>query len=117
LHEASPLRTNLIPYRELATGPDDWRYVYDKIPIERMLLEEPTFQTTSLRLPYNFAQYWSIDASHFRQTTGFSEPFHLKESLRRTVAWLRANPPEPSAQERERWRQEDNAEDQVLARV
>ncbi len=52
----------------------------------------------------------------FGKPPAFSEAFHLKESLRRTVAWLRANPPEPSAQERERWRQEDNAEDQVLAR-
>jgi hypothetical protein len=36
----------------------------------------------ALRLPYNFAQDWSIDASHIRETTGFSDPFTLKESLR-----------------------------------
>ncbi|SRR5258708_39584382 len=35
----------------LAAGPDDWRYNYDKIPIERMLLEEPAFRTAVLRLP------------------------------------------------------------------
>jgi nucleoside-diphosphate-sugar epimerase len=70
-----------------------------------------------LRLPYNFAQDWSIDASHIRKATGFSDPFTLKESLRKTVEWHRANPPELSAEEREQCRQEDDAEDQVLSRA
>ena len=51
LQEDSPLRTNSFPYRGLAAGPDDWPYNYDKIPIERMLLEEPAFRTAVLRLP------------------------------------------------------------------
>jgi nucleoside-diphosphate-sugar epimerase len=50
LHEGSPLRTSYFPYRDAATGPGDWRYDYDKIPIERILLTEPAFQTTVLRL-------------------------------------------------------------------
>jgi nucleoside-diphosphate-sugar epimerase len=51
LHQGSPLRTNDFPYRKLGADPDDWRYDYDKIPIERLLLEELSFQTTVLRLP------------------------------------------------------------------
>ena len=69
-----------------------------------------------LRLPYNFAQDWSIDANHFRKTTGFADAFTLKESVRKTVEWQRANPPELSAEEWEQCRQEDDAEDQVLSR-
>jgi hypothetical protein len=69
-----------------------------------------------LRLPYNFAQDWSIDASHFRKTTGFSDPFTLKGSVRKTVERCRANPPDLSAEEWEQCRQEDDAEDQVLSR-
>jgi nucleoside-diphosphate-sugar epimerase len=222
LHEGSPLRTNAFPYPKPGADPDDWRYDYDKIPIERLLLEELAFQTTvlrlpavygprdyqrrvweylrkmdagrkaivvseslsnwrwsrgyvenvaaavshalshqppavgvfnlsdpvvlsqqawiesiaevaawdgnivilpddqlppPLRLPYNFAQDWSIDASHFRKTTGFADPFTLKESVRKTVEWQRANPPELSAEEWEQCRQEDDAEDQVLSRA
>jgi nucleoside-diphosphate-sugar epimerase len=222
LHEGSPLRTNAFPYRKPGANPDDWGYDYDKIPIERLLLAEPAFQATvlrlpavygprdyqgrvweylrrmdagrkaivvseslsnwrwsrgyvenvaaavshvltyqpaavgvfnlsdpvvlsqkawieriaeaadwdgkivilpddqlapPLRLPYNFTQDWSIDASHIRKATGFSDPFTLKESLRRTVEWHRANPPQLSAAEREQYRQEDDAEDQVLSQA
>ena len=222
LHEGSPLRTNAFPYRKPGADPADWRYDYDKIPIERLLLEEPAFQATvlrlpavygprdyqrrvweylrrmdagrkaivvseslsnwrwsrgyvenvaaavshvlthqpgavdvfnlgdpvvlsqkewieriaevtdwdgkivvlpddqlgpPLRLPYNFTQDWSIDASHIRKATGYSDPFTLKESLRRTVEWHRANPPQLSAAEREQYRQEDDAEDQFLSQA
>jgi nucleoside-diphosphate-sugar epimerase len=197
LREDSPLRTNPFPYRALATGPDDWKYDYDKIPVERMLLDESGFQTTVFRLPavygprdyqhrveeylskmrvggdaivlgeslsrwrwsrgyveniaaaivhslshplgaaavfnladpvalseqewvqqiaqaagytgkilvvpdedlppglrhpYNFGQDWTIDASRFRTATGFSEPFSIEESLRRTVGRANARP-------------------------
>jgi len=51
LSEDSPLRENLFPYRNQAPGPDDWRYDYDKIPVERMLLAHPDLQTTVFRLP------------------------------------------------------------------
>jgi nucleoside-diphosphate-sugar epimerase len=70
-----------------------------------------------LRLPYNFAEDWSIDASHIRKATGFSDPFTLKESLRKTIEWHRANPPKLSAEEREQYRQEDDAEGQVLSQT
>jgi nucleoside-diphosphate-sugar epimerase len=51
LAEDSPLRTNVYPYRKYATGPEDWRYDYDKIPVERMLLAQPGLDTTIFRLP------------------------------------------------------------------
>jgi hypothetical protein len=51
----------------------------------------------------------------FEMRPVFSDPFTLKESLRKTVEWHRANPPELSAKEREQYRQEDEAEDQVLS--
>jgi nucleoside-diphosphate-sugar epimerase len=220
LTEASPLRTNLFPYRSYASGPDDWQYDYDKIPIESMLLAQPKLQTTilrlpavygprdyrlrvweylrkmeagrqaivlastlsnrcwgrgyvkniaaaichslskdatssavfnladpvalsqqpwikhigqvagwmgkivivpdnelpgSLRVPFNAAQNWTIAASLFRSETGFAEPFTLEASLIETIAWLRQNPPSVSAEQRERWQQEDEAEDQWSA--
>jgi nucleoside-diphosphate-sugar epimerase len=51
LTEDSPLRTNIYPYRKYATGPEDWRCDYDKIPIERTLLAHPGLDTTVFRLP------------------------------------------------------------------
>jgi nucleoside-diphosphate-sugar epimerase len=51
LLEDSPLRTNPFPYRTLASGADDWKYDYDKIPVERMLLNESGLPTTVFRLP------------------------------------------------------------------
>jgi nucleoside-diphosphate-sugar epimerase len=37
--------------------------------------------------------------------------------LRKTIEWHRANPPKLSAEEREQYRQEDDAEDQVLSQT
>jgi nucleoside-diphosphate-sugar epimerase len=220
LTEDSPLRTNAFPYRKHASCPGDWRYDYDKIPLERMLLAQPGLQTTVFRLPAvhgprdyqfrvweylrkietgrkvillpetfsnwvwgrgyvkniaaaichfigkessspavfnlsdpvalaqrewvdqiariagwtgeimivpddelpaslkvscNFAQHWAIDSSRFRNATGFAEPFTLEESLMATIAWYRANPPAVSGEQKERWRQEDEAEENWLA--
>ena len=220
LTEDSPLRTNVYPYRHYATGPEDWRYDYDKIPVERMLLDQPGLDTTVFRLPavhgprdyqlrvwehlrkmeagrkvillpetysnwlwgrgyveniaaaichflgqetmslgifnlgdplalsqkewveqiaaiagwtgeilivpdkqlpdplrapYNFAQNWTIDASRFRTATGFTEPFTLEESIKKTIAWNRANPPTASTEQAERWREDDEAESRWLA--
>ena len=220
LTEDSPLRTNAFPYRNQASDQDDWRYNYDKILVERLLLAERSLRTTvfrlpavygprdyqfrvweylrkmdagrkaivlsetlsnwiwgrgyveniaaaighfisrdptssaifnlsdsialsqkewvqqiagiagwtgkivivpddqlsdPLKLPYNFAQNWTIDASRFRTVAGFTEPFTFEESLRRTIAWHRANPPQVSAEYLERWRQEDQAEEKLLS--
>ncbi|MBV8278833.1 MAG: NAD-dependent epimerase/dehydratase family protein [Verrucomicrobia bacterium] len=221
LTEESPLRTNVYPYRKYASGPEDWRYDYDKIPVERMLLAQPGLNTTVFRLPavhgpwdyqlrvwehlrkmepgrkvillpeafsnwfwgrgyveniaaaighflskkpassgvfnlsdpvalsqkewveqiaafagwtgeimivpdeqlpdplrppYNFVQNWTIDASRFREMAGFSQPFTLEESLERTIAWHRAHQLTISAEQVERWQQEDDAEHRWLAR-
>ena len=220
LTEDSSLRTNVYPYRNYASGPEDWQYDYDKIPMERMLLAQPDLRTTIFRLPavygprdyqlrvweylrkidagrnvivlaltlsnwcwgrgyvknigaaichflskesttsavfnlgdpvalsqkewveqiagiagwkgkivivpddqlpdplkvpFNAAQNWAIDASRFRSETGFAEPFALRESLKETIAWLRSNPPSVPTERLERWEQEDGAEDQWLA--
>jgi nucleoside-diphosphate-sugar epimerase len=220
LTEDSPLRTNVYPYRKYAPEPEDWRYDYDKIPVERMLLAQPGLGTTVFRLPavhgprdyqlrvwehlrkmeagrkaillpetfsnwlwgrgyveniaaaichflsketmssavfnlsdpvalsqkawveqiaaiagwmgeilvvpdeqlpdplrapYNFAQNWTIDASRFRSATGFIEPFTLEESIKKTIASNRATPPAVSAEQAERWRKDDAAEDRWLA--
>jgi nucleoside-diphosphate-sugar epimerase len=175
-HIASTLK-NAFPYRKSGADPDAWRYDYDKIPIERLLLEEPAFRATVLRLPavYGPRDYqgrvWEylrwMDAgrkaivvseslSNWRWSRGYVEniaaavshllthqpaavgvfnlsdpvvlsqrewieriadPFTLKESLRKTVEWHRANPPQLSAAEQEQYRREDDAEDQVLSRA
>jgi nucleoside-diphosphate-sugar epimerase len=221
LTEDSPLRTNVFPYRKYASDPQDWRYDYDKILVEKMLLVQPELQTTIFRLPavhgprdyqlrvweylrkieagrkvillpetfsnwfwgrgyveniaaaishflskettssaifnlgdpvalsqkewveqiaeiagwtgeimtipdeqlsdplrppYNFAQNWTIDATRFRSAMEFKEGITLEESLRKTVAWYRANQPMVSAEQAKRWRDEDEAEDQWLAK-
>jgi len=51
LTEDAPLRTVLFPYRQQAKGPDDFRYTYDKIPVERVVLGDPNLPGTVLRLP------------------------------------------------------------------
>jgi nucleoside-diphosphate-sugar epimerase len=51
LTEDSPLREVLFPYRKQAEGPDDFRYAYDKIPVERVVLGDPELPGTVLRLP------------------------------------------------------------------
>ena len=51
LAEESPLREALFPYRKQAKGPDDFLYSYDKIPVERVVMGDPAFPGTVLRLP------------------------------------------------------------------
>jgi nucleoside-diphosphate-sugar epimerase len=48
--ESSPLREKLFPYREHAR-PDEWRYHYDKIPVEKVYLSSKKIAGTVLRLP------------------------------------------------------------------
>jgi nucleoside-diphosphate-sugar epimerase len=48
--ETSPLREKWFPYREHA-GPDDFRYEYDKIPVEEVYLSNEKIAGTVLRLP------------------------------------------------------------------
>ncbi|MBC7882117.1 MAG: NAD-dependent epimerase/dehydratase family protein [Anaerolineae bacterium] len=43
--------------------------------------------------PINFAQHWTVDSTRIRQELGYTEAMNMQESLKRTVAWQRANPP------------------------
>ena len=51
LPEGAPLRRVLYPYRGLSSGPEDWRYHYEKILAERAVLSDPELEGTVLRLP------------------------------------------------------------------
>jgi nucleoside-diphosphate-sugar epimerase len=51
LSEDAPLRTVLFPYRPQATGQEDLLYSYDKIPVERCVLDDSDLPGTVLRLP------------------------------------------------------------------
>jgi nucleoside-diphosphate-sugar epimerase len=61
LTEDAPLRETLYPYRNRATGPDDWQYDYDKIPIEREILAHKSLPGTVLRLPMVYGPH---DSQH-----------------------------------------------------
>jgi nucleoside-diphosphate-sugar epimerase len=61
LTEDSPVRADLYPYRAKATSPEDFKYNYDKIPVERAVLSDPTLPGTVLRLP---AVYGPEDRQH-----------------------------------------------------
>ena len=61
LTEESPLRKTLFPYRDQASGPDDWRYSYEKILVEQVVMSDPQLPATVLRLP---AVYGPGDDKH-----------------------------------------------------
>jgi nucleoside-diphosphate-sugar epimerase len=60
LGEDAPLREKLFPYRHMAAGPTDWMYHYEKILVERAVLEGK-MPGTVLRLP---AVYGPGDQHH-----------------------------------------------------
>jgi len=51
LTEDSPLRENLFPYRKMASGPAALEYSYEKILVERVVMNAPKLAGTVLRLP------------------------------------------------------------------
>ncbi len=51
LAEDAPLRTQLYPYRAQARSEDDFLYHYDKIPVERAVMNDDRLPGTVLRLP------------------------------------------------------------------
>src|ERR1700678_2607836 len=61
LREDSPLRKHFYPYRKIAKGPDDWLYHYDKILMERVVMNNSALPATILRLP---AVYGPGDTNH-----------------------------------------------------
>ena len=46
-----------------------------------------------LRMPGNFAQHWSVDATRIRSELAYDDPVDLDTAIAETVAWERANPP------------------------
>ena len=52
LTEDAPLREALYPYRDKAKGPEDWLYHYDKILVEKAVMNDPNIEGTVLRLPF-----------------------------------------------------------------
>ena len=61
LAEDAPVRANLYPYRARAAGPDDFKYHYEKILVERAVMSEAALPGTVLRLP---AVYGPGDRQH-----------------------------------------------------
>lgn len=51
LHEDSPLRSVLHPYRKQAKSPADWVFQYEKILMEREIMSDPALPAVVLRLP------------------------------------------------------------------
>jgi nucleoside-diphosphate-sugar epimerase len=56
----------------------------------------PDAQVSAWSPPINFAQHWMVDSTRIRQELGYIEAVSIQESLQRTVAWQRANPPSDS---------------------
>lgn len=51
LNEDSALRKALYPYREEGMSSDDWRYHYEKLLVERVVMSDAELPATVLRLP------------------------------------------------------------------
>jgi len=64
-----------------------WRGEIEIVPADRAPAE--------LKMPYNLEQHWVADTTRIRQELGYGEPVAVEEALRRTIAWERANPPQP----------------------
>jgi len=91
LAEDAPLRESRYPYRKMAPNQDHWMTVYDKILVERALLEQSELPATILRFPavcgpgeYRRFRQWlqpmlrgdaelrvQVDWSEWRWTHGF----------------------------------------------
>jgi nucleoside-diphosphate-sugar epimerase len=61
INEDAPLRSVLYPYRPIAKSEDDDKYNYDKIPVERVVMNDAELSGTVLRLP---ATYGGGDIQH-----------------------------------------------------
>jgi nucleoside-diphosphate-sugar epimerase len=82
LHESSPLRSRLYPYRTKDTQPDALEYYYDKILMERAIVADARLPVTLLRLPKVYGAGDNADLatvygfrshSQWRWTHGFVE--------------------------------------------
>lgn len=61
LDEGAPLREVFYPHRSQAEGPEDYKYQYEKILVERVVMNDPDLPGTVLRLP---AVYGPGDPQH-----------------------------------------------------
>lgn len=88
--EDGPLREVLYPYRQRATGPDDFAYKYEKILAERVLMNEPSMPATVLRLA---AVYGPRDKQHrlfeYLKRMDDGRPFILLEERKAAWRWSR----------------------------
>jgi nucleoside-diphosphate-sugar epimerase len=66
LAENSPLRTVLYPYRKDAKSADDWLYSYEKILVERAVLDEASIEGIVLRLPKVYGPGGNADLATVR---------------------------------------------------
>lgn len=86
--EDALLRTVLYPYRRIAQGPDDAKYNYDKIPVERAVMGDPQLPGTVLRLP---ATYGPGDKQHrlfeYLKRMDDGRPFILLEEHEARWRW------------------------------
>ncbi len=53
----------------------------------------PELAPAHLRNSANLAQHWVASSQRIREELGYTETVSLEESLRRTIAWERQNPP------------------------
>ena len=83
LTEDSPLRDRLYPYREMAKGPDELYYHYEKILMERALRAEPELPGTVIRLPmvYGSGDYQHRLAEYLRRMDAGRPAIVLAASL------------------------------------
>jgi nucleoside-diphosphate-sugar epimerase len=67
LHESSPLRSVLYPYRKQSQSADDWKYSYEKILVERVVLGELSRDGVVLRLPKVYGPGQNADLATVHQ--------------------------------------------------
>lgn len=91
LKESAALRTRLFPYRGSAAGAADPLFGYEKILVERALLERDTLEAAIVRLPKVYgpgknADFASVHAyahqPHWRWTHGYVE------NVAAAIAWV-----------------------------
>lgn len=80
LHEKSPLRSVLYPYRDATKPPHDLANIYEKILVERVAFSDPALSATVLRLPKVYGPEENADLAtvygfrnhpHWRWTHGY----------------------------------------------
>jgi nucleoside-diphosphate-sugar epimerase len=90
LNEDAPLRERLYPYGERAEGPDDFKYHYDKILVERVVMSDAFLPGTVLRLP---AVYGPNDPQHrlfdYLKRMDDGRPTILLEEVQSRWRWTR----------------------------